>query len=166
MGGAVGHSGEARKTDRVALWDVASVCLNGRLSLRSDLAGDLLPRLFRWLLPSIGCCACEVFAFVKCLSEARSNFFLWGFWFCSIKFQYIWLGFFFFFLKNLWVTGFATICWACHGLDVGLAIRCVFGESVGLRLALLQIICFFSNFSSKIFFGLFFCLKVEQIIFF
>ena len=66
----------------------------------------------------------------------------------------------------MWVTGFATICWACHGLDVGLAIRCVFGESVGLRLALLQIICFFSNFSSKIFFGLFFCLKVEQIIFY
>ena len=128
MGGAVGHSGEARKTDRVALWDVASVCLNGRLSLRSDLAGDLLPRLFRWLLPSIGCCACEVFAFVKCLSEARSNFFLWGFWFCSIKFQYIWLGFFyflfiFFFKESVgyWVyyhlLGLPWAwCWASHPL--------------------------------------------------
>ena len=76
MGGAVKHSGEARKTDQVALRDVASVRLNGRSSLRSDLAGDLLPHPFCWLLSSVGCCVCEVFVSVKCLSEARSNFIL------------------------------------------------------------------------------------------
>ena len=76
MGDAVRNSGEVRKTDWVALRDVASVYLNGRSSLRSNLAGDLLPRLFRWLLSFVGCCVCEVFASVKCLSEARSNFVL------------------------------------------------------------------------------------------
>ena len=79
MGGTIGHSGEARKTDRVARRDVASVRLNGRSSLRPDLASDLLPSLFRWLLPSVGCCVTcvyKVFASVKCLSEARSNFVL------------------------------------------------------------------------------------------
>ena len=49
MGGAVRHSGEARKTDRATHRDVASVRLNGRSSLRLDLVGDLL-RPFRWLL--------------------------------------------------------------------------------------------------------------------
>ena len=79
MGGAARHSGEARKTNRVARQDVAFVCLNGRSSLRPNLAGDLLPRSFRWLLLSVGCYmtyVCEVFAFVKCLSVAGSNFIL------------------------------------------------------------------------------------------
>ena len=49
MGDVVRHSGEARKTDRAARQDVASVHLNRRSSLRPNLAGDLL-RLFRWLL--------------------------------------------------------------------------------------------------------------------
>ena len=52
MDGAVGHNGEARKTDWAARRDVASVRLNGRSSLRPDLAGDLL-RPFRWLLLSM-----------------------------------------------------------------------------------------------------------------
>ena len=52
VGGAVGHSGEARKTDRVARRDVAFVHLNGRSSLRPDLAGNLL-RSFYWLLSSV-----------------------------------------------------------------------------------------------------------------
>ena len=62
MGGAVGHSGKAWKTDRVARRDgrgywaapsgTGSIRLNGRSSLRSDLAGDLL-RPFRWLLLSV-----------------------------------------------------------------------------------------------------------------
>ena len=52
MGGAVGHSGEARKTNRATCRDVASVHLNGRSSLRPDLASDLLLS-FRWLLLSM-----------------------------------------------------------------------------------------------------------------
>ena len=70
MGGAVRHSGEARKTNRVARQDVAFVRLNGRSSLRSNLAGDLLPCPFRWLLPFVGCCVYEVFVSVKCLTKA------------------------------------------------------------------------------------------------
>ena len=71
-GGAVEHSGVVRKTDRAARRDVASVRLNGRSSLRPDLAGDLL-RPFYWLLSSVvvATCVCEVF-------EARSNFSILG----------------------------------------------------------------------------------------
>ena len=79
MGGAIGHNGEVRKTDRAARRNVVSIRLNGRSSLRPNLAGDLLPRSFCWLLLSVGCYmtyVCEVFAFVKCLSVARSNFVL------------------------------------------------------------------------------------------
>ena len=70
MDDVVGHSGEVRKTDRAALRDVAFVHLNGRSSLRSNLAGDLLPCPFRWLLPFVGCCVYEVFVSVKCLTKA------------------------------------------------------------------------------------------------
>ena len=35
----------------------------------------------------------------------------------------LYIGVFFFFFLNLWVC-FSIICWACRGLDVGLAVRC------------------------------------------
>ena len=52
MGDAVRHSGEARKINQAARRDVDSVHLNGRSSLRLDLAGDLLCP-FHWLLSSV-----------------------------------------------------------------------------------------------------------------
>ena len=59
-----------------------------------------------------------------------------------------------------------TICWVLFFFRLGLLYHLLFRIDVGLFCGLTLLHFFFKDFSSKKIFGLFFCLKVEQIIFF